>query len=187
MTLTRGPSLSNYNESYEIKRALDVIRSSVGDSEFGYRSQALFAHVLIELGYSISAINQKGHPDIKAEINKRIVCFQIKSISHNYAGCNLLINAKDLNGICPRTPSDLGYFAVLDCALPVSWVICDYEKIRKYELRSITLELIRAISDKNFSNESSVIFAELIAKSKSNLNLLTYSVLRKRALRNEKL
>ena len=99
---------------------LDSLRTHVGDSEFGYRMQAFFAHILMELGYTIIKINPRGHPDIKSLKGSQTALFQVKSINHNYAGVSPLITRNDIIGIRPSGVDEKGYFAILDCAVPVS-------------------------------------------------------------------
>lgn len=177
---------SNRNR-FDIKPLLDSLRASIGDSEFGYRMQALFAHVLLELGERITGINQQGHPDIKSVKEDRTALFQVKSIAHNYAGGFLIVSPEDVAGIQPSRPDEIGYFAVLDCATPVSWVVCGYEAIRRHEKCSVNIETIRATADLKFSKECTEVFADLLMSHKSSLHLLTFGILRDRALRGEPL
>ncbi|MFQ5493673.1 MAG: hypothetical protein ACE5DX_05960 [Candidatus Dojkabacteria bacterium] len=177
--------MKNVKRLFEIKPALDLLRSKIGDSEFGYRMQAFFAHVLLELGGSIIEINQQGHPDIKSKINGCISHFQVKTISHSAAGWNLTIGPDDIAGIRPRISDEVGYFAVLDCAVPISWLIIEYSQIQRHESRSVSIETIRAAMDADFSNECTDVFAELVMKHKDKLHLLTYGILCKRALLGE--
>ena len=170
---------------FDIKKILDQLRLRVGDSEFGYRMQAFFAHVLMRLNSKIKAINNQGHPDITAEIDSAIYLIQVKTISHNTAESCLLVTSDDLDGIYPNFPKATGYYAVLDCSAPVTWLICRHEKIRKYVLRPIDLEMIRLISDQAFSQECTDIFADMIISNFEKLPLLTYGILRDRALRGD--
>jgi len=177
--------LKNVKKLFEIKSVLDSLRSNIGDSAFGYRMQAFFAHVLLELGGSIIEINQKGHPDIKSKINGRTSYFQVKTISNSAAGWNFTVGADDISGIQPRNSEEVGYFAVLDCAVPISWLIIDYSQIRRHESRSVSIETIRAAIDAEFSNECTDVFAEFVKNNKDKLHLLTYGILCKRALIGE--
>jgi hypothetical protein len=178
--------ISNRNR-FDIKPILDSLRASIGDSEFGYRMQALFAHVLLELGSTITEVNQQGHPDIRSVKNGKTALSQVKSITHSYAGWVLTVSSEDIAGIRPSHPGEVGYFAVLDCATPVSWVISGYSAIRRHEKCSVSIETIRASADSELSSESTGVFAELLMRYKDNLHLLTFSVLRERALRGERL
>lgn len=187
LTRLKAQLLNNDRKTFEIKQALDLLRANTGDSQFGYRMQAFFAHVLLELGGSIIEINQQGHPDIKWNYNGKTSIFQIKTITHSYAGWNLAIGSDDIAGIRPNGPNETGYFAVLDCAAPISWLIIEYDQMQRYESRSVTIETIRAVANAEFSDECTNVFAELVTRHKTKLHLLTYGILRKRALRCERL
>ena len=53
---------SEVNPEYAVAAdCLARLRSRVSAGEFGYRIQALAAHVLLGLDHRIEAINQKGH------------------------------------------------------------------------------------------------------------------------------
>jgi len=177
--------LNSNRDCFDIKPMLDSLRASIGDSEFGYRMQALFAHVLLELGATIIEVNQQGHPDIKSVKDGQTTLFQIKSITHGYAGWIITVSPTDIAGIRPSRPDEVGYFAVLDCAIPVSWVVSEYSSIRRHETCAVSIETIRASSDSELSRECSRIFAELLMGHKDNLHLLTFRILRDRALRGE--
>lgn len=179
--------MNSNRTSFEIKPILDSLRTSVGDSEFGLRMQALFAHVLLELGSTVTELNQQGHPDIKSVRGHQTALFQVKSITHSYGGWALMVDSDDIAGICPSGPNEEGYFAVLDCAAPVSWVVSRYGAIRRHVGRSVSIETIRATADLELSRDSTVVFAELVLRYKGDLHLLTFGVLRDRALRGEHL
>lgn len=179
--------MNSIRGGFNIKPMLDSLRGSIGDSEFGYRMQALFAHALLELGGTITEVNQQGHPDVKWAKGGRTVLFQVKSISHNYEGGILAVSPTDIAGIRPSRPDEAGYFAILDCAVPVSWVVSGYSAIRRHEACSVTIETIRASADLELTNEISRVFAEQVMRHEENLHLLTFRVLCNRALRGERL
>ena len=45
---------------------IENLRLSISPVEFGYKVQALAAHVLLRLDYRVEEINRSGHPDIVA-------------------------------------------------------------------------------------------------------------------------
>jgi hypothetical protein len=99
--------------SLSIARILEELRNHCGDSEFGYRMQALFAHVLIRNGYRIREINTQGHPDVRASLGDREIFVQMKTILHSSAGTLFGLKESDLAGITKRGRRD-GFLAVLD-------------------------------------------------------------------------
>ena len=170
-----------------MKCLLDALRSEVGDSDFGYRIQALFAHALLRLGAVIQEINQQGHPDIRAGLGDRSLLVQVKSVSHNNAPCSPAIQEPDLAGIRPSSGRETGYFAVLDCAAPPAWIMVGYEGMPKDCSKPLNMEALRARANKNFSRECTDAFTEMILANKEKLHLLNYQTLCRRALRGEAL
>ena len=69
------------------------------DSEFGYRLQALFAHILLRLSARVVEINAKGHPDIRAVLGDRELLIQLKTCSHSSAATIFEITREDVSGI----------------------------------------------------------------------------------------
>ena len=55
------------------------IRADAGASAFGYKIQALAAHVLVRLGYGVTEVKSSGHPDIAAVKNGREFRFEIEA------------------------------------------------------------------------------------------------------------
>lgn len=177
--------MNNNRNCFDAKPVLDSLRTTIGDSEFGYRMQALFAHVLLKLGNTIIEINQRGHPDIKSVKGGQTGLFQVKSITHDFPGWSLTVSPEDIAGIRPSRSYEVGYFATLDCAAPVSWVVNEYSVIRRHETRSVTIETLRISADSELSSESTATFADLVMRHKNDVHLLTFHILCQRALRGE--
>ena len=73
-------TLSTHSHMDAVAReCIERIRSSISPSEFGYKIQALAAHVLLRLGYRIDSINQSGHPDIVAVRNGGEFRFEVEA------------------------------------------------------------------------------------------------------------
>ena len=72
------------------------LRAEVGDIEFGYRAQGLFAHVLKQIGASVVEVRNQGHPDITVLLGGRLtrVEVEIASIGERYH----VIKADDAEG-----------------------------------------------------------------------------------------
>ena len=58
---------------------IEQMRLSVEPSEFGYKVQALAAHVLLRLDCQVQEINQYGHPDITATRGMEELRFEIEA------------------------------------------------------------------------------------------------------------
>src|SRR5947209_3953489 len=68
--LKRGLRLSGNPELFAC--VLSSLRAEVGDIEFGYRAQGLFAQVLRRVGANVREIRHQGHPDIIADLDGRL-------------------------------------------------------------------------------------------------------------------
>lgn len=62
---------------------IERIRFSIPSPEFGYKIQALAAHVLLRLGYTVTAVNQQGHPDIAAVRSGNEFHFEVEAQAGN--------------------------------------------------------------------------------------------------------
>lgn len=120
------------DEQLELAKILTELRREIGDGEFGFRSQALFAHTLPRLGGTIRTINAQGHPDIVANIGGTEIVFEVE-ITHS-AKRKHVLKCEDPEAIKPIVQSSTGYLAVLDCALPAKWVLLNFRRFRRLNL-----------------------------------------------------
>lgn len=174
-------------ECFRIGRILNHLGQSIGESEFGYRAQALFAHVLLRLGGVIVEIKAQGHPDIIAGMSRQTLLIQVKSILPSRRHRRYTLGTQDLEGI---HPPDLGYqglLALLDCAPPVSWIVVDYHRLCKLGRNPVSLVTLRAMADRQLSLRCTEEFVKLISIHGERLGNLTFHVLRSRALQGEAL
>lgn len=175
------------DESFKVGRTIDLLRQSVGDGEFGYRIQGLLAHVIMRIGGKIIDVKAQGHPDIIASLGGKTILLQVKSVHAKSRRREFLAGADDLKGIRPHNPTTIGYLAILDCTMPPSWIMVDYEKIKRYALNPISLVTLRAVADTQFSHECTEEFVRLITDHQSNIHSLYFHALHNRALRGEAL
>jgi len=163
---------------------INDLLSEIGDSEFGYRAQGFFAHVLIGVGGKILEINSQGHPDITAVLSGKTLLIQVKSVHARSTRRGFTIGYDDLEGINPYNKDLIGYLAVLDCTLPVSWILVEYSIIKRYFARPISLVTLRSVSNKTFSDDCNDVFIDFILCHQKNLTNLTYNILRNRAFQH---
>jgi hypothetical protein len=169
------------NPQFALKPLLDNLRVEFGDSSFGYRVQALFAHVLIRLGVVILEINRQGHPDIRAKLGGDVMIVQVKSIQHASHLAGFQLTSADLAGIVPAELTK-GYLALLDCADPVSWIIVEHSKACQFVDRPSPMAGLRAAAELQISQDCTEEFTNIILLAKDRLNVLTYPLLVRRAL-----
>lgn len=178
--------LSN-DEIFKVGHVLDDLRRYVGESEFGYRAQGLLAHVLLRIGCKVVSINPQGHPDIVAKLGSQTLLLQAKSIHGKVRRKGFTLEAEDLEGIHPKNDNTTGYLAVLDCILPISWILVDYTRLIRQVLRPTHIISLYAMRNKDLSLECTEEFIELVIKHQSHIRNLYFHILSSRALRGEPL
>jgi len=173
--------LQSNDRQFSVKPLLDALRAEYGDSEFGYRMQGFFAHVLVRLGAVVIEVNAQGHPDIKAHMADELLLVQVKSAQHAYTSSVFQLSITDLEGITCREGAR-GYLAYLDCAEPVSWYLVDSVTARQFLNRPVPVAAIRGAQDRQLSEECSNEFVDAILSAKDRLSLLTFRLLAQRAI-----
>ena len=154
------------------------LRTRVGDIEFGYRIQALLAHTLMRLGAQIVELNPQGHPDIVVSLNGvyPVEVEAAPSIARSH-----VIKSDDIDST--SGPDRPGYLAVLDCALPLAWIVLPHERLKRRGSGPVHLVTLRAMADTELSSLCTQEFAKLLIDNRERLLNLTFHLLRDRALR----
>jgi hypothetical protein len=148
---------------YDIGRFVEELRHQCSDSEFGYRMQALFAHVLMRQGWRILEIKAKGHPDIRAATGDREVFVQVKSVSHHSANSTIELSGSDAAGI-RAMGRHAGWFAVLDCAVPIRWIVIERGRAARLLGTPHHLATLQANRDIVLSKYCNEAFLEIISE-----------------------
>ena len=104
----------------DASECIERIRSSVSPVKFGYKIQALAAHVLLRLGYQIDAIKRSGHPDIVAVRNGREFRFEVEAEAFGPRPRKL--TAADLASLT-EAPNIVGYYALAISFPKPYWVL----------------------------------------------------------------
>ena len=155
------------------------LRAEVGDVEFGFRAQALFAHVLKQIGAYVVDVRHKGHPDIIVRLRGRLtrVEVEVASMGERYH----VIKADDAKAVASTARGEQGYLAVLDIAEPVRWAPIEYSRFR-HQLGRRPLATLHALADRELARECNEAFAEIVIGAAERLPALTFHLLRERAL-----
>lgn len=175
------------DEHFKVGHILNDLRHSIGDSEFGYRAQGFLAHTLMHLGWTIIDIKPQGHPDIIAHSGSRTLLLQAKSIHAMTRRKGFSLEQKDLEGIRPKDCDTTGYLAVLDCSIPVSWLLVDYHRLRRQVARPTHIVSLYAMENRELSIECTEEFVRLVSNHQSHLRNLDFHILCSRAFRGEPL
>jgi hypothetical protein len=162
------------------------LRVEGSDSEFGYRMQALFAHILIRIGCHIDQINTHGHPDIRATRGDREVIVQVKTVLHSSAGTVFDLSQSDFAGISKLGRRD-GFLAVLDCAEPAQWILISSDRAATLLTGPVRIATLVAVREREMSVDCTEEFEQIVRSYASDLRNLSYGLLRDRALQNQPL
>ena len=172
--------MSTPTDSAGVAATLRSLRNDVGDIEFGYRAQGLFAHVLDRIGGSVVEVNNRGHPDIIAWLDGRLTRVEVEVASTGER--SHVIKADDAEAVTPTGQDEQGYLAVLDIAEPVRWAPIEYARMRS-RLGRQPLATLHALAQRDLARACNDAFAEMIIAEAKRLRALTFSLLRQRVLR----
>jgi hypothetical protein len=174
-----------WDEYYKTYSILHDLCKSIGNSDFGFRIQGLFAHALIRLGIKIFEVNLQGHPDIVGDVENKRIKLEVEAAVGNAR--RRIIDEENIEAIKPNNKNEKGYFAVLDCGLPPEWLLVDYQHLKWRCSESLSIIILKSLSDKEFSSKCTEQFFNLILLNTERLPSFTFSILRDRALRGEEL
>jgi len=173
------------NNSYKVYKILNELRENVGDSEFGYRVQGLFAATLVCLGIKILENKPQGHPDIIGMKDNEIIKFEVEAVLGKSR--KRFVDKEDIEAIKPHSKSEKGYLAVLYCRFPPKWLLIDYNHLKRRASEYISIIMIECLNDKKFSNELTECFYKLIQSNASRIFAFTFHLLRNKSLTGVKL
>ena len=162
-----------------IAEVLRCLRTDVGDIEFGYRAQGLFAHVLKHIGADVVEVRHQGHPDIIARLDGRLtrVEVEVAPMGERYH----VIKADDAEAISPTERHGRGYLAVLDIVEPVRWAPIAHDRVRR-RLGRQPLATLHALAHRELAKACNDSFAEIIIANAERLHALTFRLLCERVL-----
>ena len=167
----------------DASECIERIRSSVSAVEFGYKIQALAAHVLLRLDYQIDAINRSGYPDIVAARNGREFRFEVEAEAFGPRPRQL--TAADLASLT-EAPNIVGYYALAISFPKPYWVLVAASVLAR-KTRPAPNILLEALSDKECSAEWTRAYVGLLQDRYRQIKLATFSDLRQMALEGRRL
>lgn len=168
-----APNLSSQLDGQCARECIDRIRSGVSPAEFGYKVQALAAHVLLRLGYRIDAVNQSGHPDIIASWGGREFRFEVEA-QVGRPRARKLTDA-DFASLT-RAGGVTGYYALAIAFPAPRWVLVPAANLvgRTYASPNMLLE---ALSDRDYSFEWTREYNLLLCQSCRQIRIASFSAL----------
>ena len=163
------------------RKAADCINrilNGANAADFGFKTQAVAAHVLLRLGYRIEAVNQTGHPDIVAVKDDREFRFEVEA---QVGGPHpRQLTKADFDSLL-EIPDGFGYYALAIHFPTPYWVLVSASKLanRKRPCPNILLE---ALSDKGYSAEWTSEYLQLLSSACRQIRLASFNRLSELAL-----
>ena len=156
---------------------IEDIRLNVRAAEFGYKIQALAAHVLLRLSFQIHAINPSGHPDIVATRGTERYHFEIEAEVGRPRSRRL--HDEDFASLV-GVPGVLGYFALAIGFPTPRWVLVPAERLQSRNPSPNVL--LESLSDKALSDAWTTEYQELLSKECRGILESSFATLCERAL-----
>ncbi len=156
---------------------IEQMRLSVEPSEFGYKVQALAAHVLLRLDCQVQEINQYGHPDITATRGMEELRFEIEAEVSGPRPRQL--TNEDFASLIDSSGA-VGYFALAISFPSPRWIVVPAERLK--DRRPSSNVLLEALSDRNLSGAWTFEYLDLLHKECRRIRRASFGTLCARAL-----
>lgn len=156
---------------------IEDLRLSVSPSEFGYKVQALAAHVLLRLEFQVEQVNRSGHPDIVATSGMETMYFEIEAQVGRPRRRKL--TKEDFRSLT-EVPGSVGYFALAIRFPTPRWVVVPADRLKRRDACSNVL--LEALSDPEFSKAWTSAYIELLRQQCGRIRRASFATLRGRAL-----
>lgn len=136
------------------------MRSRTSVQEFGYKIQALAAHVLLGLNHRVRAVNPTGHPDVVSVRGAKEFRFEVEA---EVIGVKrTLLTSSDFAGLL--SPGVCGFFALAVSFPRPFWVLVPAQSLARRD-RPAGHALLKALSDKELSTAWTDEYVSLIGRS----------------------
>ena len=138
---------------------IENLRLSVSSLEFGYKVQALAAHVLLRLDCRVEEINRSGHPDIVATRGIEELRFEIEA---EVVGSRPRQLGDDDFASLIKMSGVIGYFALAISFPTPRWILVPAERLVGRKPSSNVL--LEALSDRDFSEAWTYEYINLLSE-----------------------
>ncbi len=163
----------NRDTVHDSRECIERIRAGISDEAFGYKVQALAAHVLLRLGHQIGAVNQSGHPDIATTKDGREFRFEVEAEAKR-PRLRKLTNA-DFASLLEVTDG-AGYYALAVSFPKPRWVLVPVIKLVGRTRASPNM-LLEALSDKDYSHEWTREYQHLLHDACRQIRMASFGTL----------
>lgn len=138
---------------------LENLQLRVSSPEFGYKVQALAAHVLLRLNFEVEEVNRSGHPDIVATRGMDRFHFEVEA---EFTGPRLRqLTNEDFRALMDL-PGSVGYFALAISFPTPRWIVVPAERLKHRKPSSNVL--LEALSDADFSSAWTHAYVDLLKR-----------------------
>ena len=159
------------------RTCLDRLLRELGDTVFGFKMQAVAAHILLRLGHEILEVNRFGHPDIVSMKDSVEYRFEVEAEVQGHR--KRMLEPADFGGL--TVTGAVGYFALVVSFPSPYWVVVPVLKLVDRESPSGNATLV-ALSDRLVSDAWTQIHLDLLATSCSVIRERSFEQLAKRAV-----
>lgn len=156
---------------------IEDLRLSVSSAEFGYKVQAMAAHVLLRLNCRVKEINQFGHPDIVAVRGVEELRFEIEAEVSGPRPRQL--TNEDFASLLDSSGA-VGYFALAIGFPTPRWIVVPAERLM--DRRPSSNILLEALSDRDFSDAWTSEYLKMLNDECRRIRRASFAALRERAL-----
>ena len=156
---------------------IDYLRLNLSAAEFGYKMQAVAAHVLLRLNYQVQDIRSSGHPDIIATRGIEELRFEIEA---EVVGSRpRQLTNDDFNSLV-EVSGAVGYFALAIRSPTPRWVVVPAERLQgRKPCYSVLLDVL---SDSGFSDAWTYEYISLLSEKCRQIRQASFKSLCDRAL-----
>ena len=151
---------------------VEQMRLSVEPSEFGYKVQALAAHVLLRLDCQVQEINQGGHPDIIATRGPEELRFEIEAEVSGSRPRQL--TNEDFASLIVSSGA-VGYYALAVNFPTPRWIVVPADRLK--ERRPSSNVLLEALSDRDISGAWTFEYLDLLHKECRRIRRASFATL----------
>ena len=167
------------NDAAAIQAAecLEELHLSTSPAEFGYKVQALAAHVLLRLNFRVEKVNPSGHPDIVATRGMEKLHFEVEA---EVVGPRPRQLTKEDFDALTGLPGGVGYLALAISFPAPRWVVVPAERLKHRKPSSNVL--LEALSDSEFSYAWTYAYTEMLNQECRRIRRASFRELCERAL-----
>lgn len=174
------PIMKMSTSLYDGASLLLRFRAQSGSTKFGLVVQAMFAHVLLRLGWEILEVNSPGHPDIRAVLGSQVDKFEVETVSNVTIPRQL--DERDIATLLTGDEGERGFFCVLNCGPPLELLCVDVKELGSRVYEPLRVSLLRSYSYRVMSVQFTAEMSAFVRRNEADLDQLSYRRLRSEVL-----